>query len=58
MEYGIFKKNRNKKNIEIAGIWNIRGISQKNRKTIIKSKNLEYRIFLEYSKNVKRATVA
>ena len=45
------------KNIEIGGIWNIRGIFLKIGKTIKISKILEYgifhRIFLEYSKNCK-----
>ena len=57
LEYGIFQKNGNMKNIEIGGIWNIRGIFLKNGKTIKISKILEYGIFhgifLEYSKNCK-----
>ena len=59
LEYGIFQKNGNIKNIEISGILNIRGIFLKNSKTIKISKILEYgifhRIFLEYSKIVKQA---
>ena len=55
MEYS--KKKDNKENIEIGGIWNIRGIFPKNSKTIKISKILEYGIFhgifLEYSKNCK-----
>ena len=43
MEYS--ENNGNKKNIEIGGIWNIRGIFLKNCKTIKISKILEYGIF-------------
>ena len=56
LKYGILKKNGNKKNIEIGGIWNIRGIFLKDSKTIKISKILEYGIFhgifLESSKKV------
>ena len=55
MEYS--KKSGNIKNIEIGGIWNIRGIFLKNSKTIKISIIFEYGIlhgiFLEYSKMCK-----
>ena len=57
LEQGIFQKKGNKINIEIGGIWNIRGIFLKNCKTIKITKILEYglfhEIFQEYSKNWK-----
>ena len=44
LEYGIFQKNGNMKNIEIGGIWNIRGIFPKNSKTIKISRNIQWNI--------------